>query len=252
MFGLSVKRKAKTPAQTATRSIKPAPSELTDTQLILLPDPDGRVSALGPTEADKVLPALQTLEQIGLIARDREQGPVVPGHPDLPLSPTTYSITQAGLEAIGISDSENPVAGGLPEFAATGQIGGDVAAKVGDSAPEVADHALALGPDRPVELPETEPEAKPGTKINKLTARLAVAGGARMEDLQTLTGWQPHTIRAALSRLRKQGLAIKTDRTGNLPTVYRLLAGAKMTVGGAQTTSPDEANEPGVASEGGC
>jgi len=62
---------------------------------------------------------------------------------------------------------------------------------------------------------------RPVPKIERLKARLGTRGGARIETLCELTGWQAHTVRAAISRLRKSGHAIDraTDAAGR--TVYR-------------------------------
>ncbi len=45
--------------------------------------------------------------------------------------------------------------------------------------------------------------------------------GATVGQLQKALGWQPHTIRAAISRLRKDGTEITLDRSGKIPA-YRI------------------------------
>lgn len=49
--------------------------------------------------------------------------------------------------------------------------------------------------------------------------------GATIDELVTATGWQPHTVRAALSSSRKRGVAVTSDRTGGV-TRYRAEAGS--------------------------
>lgn len=49
---------------------------------------------------------------------------------------------------------------------------------------------------------------KPKTKRDKLTTLISRKSGATIETLQTQLGWQPHTIRAEISRLRKTGLVV--------------------------------------------
>ena len=44
--------------------------------------------------------------------------------------------------------------------------------------------------------------------------------GASLEQLEKTLGWQPHSIRAAISRLRTDGIDVVLDRTGKTP-VYR-------------------------------
>ncbi|MVA96281.1 DUF3489 domain-containing protein [Nitratireductor sp. CAU 1489] len=63
-------------------------------------------------------------------------------------------------------------------------------------------------------------------KGDRMIKRLNSARGASIADLCTLTGWQPHTVRAALSRLRKAGhpIARKAGKDGK--AVYRIDADA--------------------------
>jgi DNA-binding IclR family transcriptional regulator len=37
---------------------------------------------------------------------------------------------------------------------------------------------------------------------------LSATGGATLAEIVTLTGWQPHTARAALTGLRRRGFAV--------------------------------------------
>ena len=72
-------------------------------------------------------------------------------------------------------------------------------------------------------------DAKPGTRNNgkskkkQLIGLLSKPGGARVSVLVDRLGWQAHTVRAALSGLRKQGFSVavsKFARTGE--TVYAI------------------------------
>ena len=47
------------------------------------------------------------------------------------------------------------------------------------------------------------------------TRLLECAEGANLPQLVEATGWQPHTTRAALTGLNKQGKAIPTGRTAD-------------------------------------
>lgn len=49
--------------------------------------------------------------------------------------------------------------------------------------------------------------------------------GARIQDLQKATGWQAHSIRAALTGLRKQGVRIDHSRTPSGKTIYKAVEG---------------------------
>ena len=49
------------------------------------------------------------------------------------------------------------------------------------------------------------------TKAAPLRARLAEPGGVSLAVLMVATGWQAHTLRAALSGLRKTGMAVRRE-----------------------------------------
>ena len=66
--------------------------------------------------------------------------------------------------------------------------------------------------------PKMIPPSKTGTLRNLLSRR----NGATLAQLQKQLGWQPHTIRAAISRLRSSGNTLELDRSGKA-TRYRIL-----------------------------
>lgn len=74
--------------------------------------------------------------------------------------------------------------------------------------------------------------SKSGSKAKKTKKQMVVdllssKVGATMDSLHDLTGWQPHTIRATLSTLRKSGTPIeRQDRTGK-PTLYKICMTSK-------------------------
>ena len=65
------------------------------------------------------------------------------------------------------------------------------------------------------------------TKTDILRKLLSRKAGADLAALQSATGWQPHSVRAALSGLRKAGYTI--DRADPAKTgggaVYRITSG---------------------------
>ncbi len=72
----------------------------------------------------------------------------------------------------------------------------------------------ANGAAKPTEQPnKSNPRrgSRTKTKISKCLAQLQRRRGASIAELGKTTGWQPHSIRAALSGLRKRGHQI--DRT---------------------------------------
>ena len=67
------------------------------------------------------------------------------------------------------------------------------------------------------------PASRPGSKREVVLALLQRQGGASIGDLMAATGWLPHSTRAALSGLRKSGVAIKRSQDPQDQTsVYRI------------------------------
>ena len=67
------------------------------------------------------------------------------------------------------------------------------------------------------------------TKPNKTDAVLKLlkrSQGATMAQLQKLTGWLPHSARAALTGLRKKGHVITRGKNAKGVTVYKIEKGA--------------------------
>lgn len=77
--------------------------------------------------------------------------------------------------------------------------------------------------DKP--LPETEPPSRRASKIGTVLSLLQREEGATLDEMVTVTGWLPHTTRAALTGLRKKGHVIAKDKRGDT-TCYRIAAGA--------------------------
>ncbi len=67
------------------------------------------------------------------------------------------------------------------------------------------------------------PAKPPVTKRDRLRARLERADGATLIQLEQEFGWQPHTVRAAISGLRKAGLEVLRE-PGETSSVYRIAA----------------------------
>ncbi|WP_372840707.1 DUF3489 domain-containing protein [Phaeovulum sp.] len=82
---------------------------------------------------------------------------------------------------------------------------------------------------KPSKRPCCEPNpaiipAKPlVTKRDRLRAHLEHADGASLQQLQTEFGWQAHTVRAAISGLRKAGFEVQRG-AGEQSSVYRIVA----------------------------
>lgn len=66
-------------------------------------------------------------------------------------------------------------------------------------------------------------KAKPGsTKLDTILKRLSHKNGVTLPALEKATGWQPHSVRAALTGLRKKGHTIERSKDGKGVTVYRV------------------------------
>lgn len=61
--------------------------------------------------------------------------------------------------------------------------------------------------------------AKP-TKIETILKQLRRPNGASIAQLQKTVGWQPHSLRAALTGLRKKGHAIERGRDAKSDAHY--------------------------------
>jgi hypothetical protein len=105
------------------------------------------------------------------------------------------AITPAGLQAIGL-----------------GTDGGEEPARPAgrDRKPDTAEPAA--------------PRAK--TKGAKLVTLLSSQKGATIDALVKKLGWQAHTVRAAMTGLRKRGYAVERDKRADGTTVYRITSKA--------------------------
>lgn len=61
------------------------------------------------------------------------------------------------------------------------------------------------------------------TKQDQLAELLLRDEGASIAQMIEVTGWLPHTVRAALTGLKKKGYAIDSDKVGDIRT-YRATA----------------------------
>lgn len=73
---------------------------------------------------------------------------------------------------------------------------------------------------KPDPLPEAT--ASSPSKLNQVLAAVRARSGASLSELVELTGWQPHSVRAVLTRLRHRGHAIERTQT-RAGTRYRLV-----------------------------
>jgi Protein of unknown function (DUF3489) len=68
-------------------------------------------------------------------------------------------------------------------------------------------------------------QGSPGSKQSRLITALQSSTGATISQLTKLTGWQPHTVRGAISgALRKRlGLKVESIQQDEGPRIYRIV-----------------------------
>ena len=94
--------------------------------------------------------------------------------------------------------------------------------KLTDTGPIVHDGARATPPtERPKNQKVGASKQKAATgKAGTILGLLMRPRGARINELQKATGWQAHSIRAAITGLRKRGITITRSQDDGV-TVYR-------------------------------
>ena len=82
----------------------------------------------------------------------------------------------------------------------------------------------AKAADKQAPPSRTRKPVKPSPKKPDIILKLVKrSNGARIQDLQKATGWQAHSIRAALTGLRKKGVLIERQKNASGETVYKLM-----------------------------
>ena len=74
------------------------------------------------------------------------------------------------------------------------------------------------------------------TKKDLIRRQLTSARGATIASLMQLTGWQEHSVRAAMSTMRKAGDTITPTRQNGKPTVYRIEAASSPAKTGSKSS----------------
>ncbi len=64
------------------------------------------------------------------------------------------------------------------------------------------------------------------TKLDTILKHLRHKKGANLAALEKITGWQPHSVRAALTGLRKKGHIIVRSKDAKGASVYRVAKAA--------------------------
>ncbi len=119
--------------------------------------------------------------------------------------PTGVFITAAGHEAIGVSAADVGTKNGGTES--------------GPVEPSCANGEVATASAAAVHQPQA------GSKTVLVLELLRRPTGATLAELVAVTGWLPHTTRAALTGLRKKGHVIARGKRGDV-TCYSIEAAA--------------------------
>jgi hypothetical protein len=79
----------------------------------------------------------------------------------------------------------------------------------------------ALGDDQAAATREQKPP-RPGSKLAKLITMLMQPGGRSIDELSEALGWEVHTVRAAITGLRKGGHVIVRAKNDAGVSLYRI------------------------------
>ena len=191
---------------------------LTDTQLVILSAAAGRDDrAVLPLpkslkiRGGGVTSSLKSLLKKGLVAEQRARRDAPAWRESDDGQRLALTITDAGLAAIGVDEADAP---GRRDAAGTSQRKkrrGTV------RAPSVkSSRSKAKKPSH---------GARPGTKQNLLIDLLSRKDGATIAEIEKATGWQPHSVRGAISGTlkKKLGLAVASDKIEKRGRVYRIV-----------------------------
>ncbi len=175
-------------------------AKLTDTQLVILNTaakrdsrlllPFSRTLKLNPGSTTKVIKGLLGKQLI-------EERPAAKDEKDWRSDNDgryTLVITNAGLRALGIESEDTP-------------------APADRSSPRPA-----RGPGAQTAVNKRAPKNR--GKLAGVLDLIRRPNGASIADLQNATGWQSHSVRAALTGFRKQGVEITRFKNGDGVTIY--------------------------------
>jgi len=181
-------------------------AKLSDTQLIVLSKAAARDDGLARVP-EGLNSAAAAKVAASLVSRKLMRE--IRSKPDMPVwredeegRGTSLVITRAGQDAIGIKDGEND--------------GSGEAATAKNGPPEEHQQHSRRGRSTIVDEPRS------GSKQARIIKMLSRKSGATLEALVDVTGWLPHTTRAALTGLRKRGYEVVLERQDGKSSIYRI------------------------------
>jgi Protein of unknown function (DUF3489) len=186
---------------------KPNTPKLNDTQLVILSSAsereDGLASAPEGMKAAPAKAAVTKLLGLGFLKEVRVKRDQPAWRTDEDEKPIGLKITKAGSAAIGVDDE-----GAAEEAPAPA---GKTKRKTSQRKAENAAETESASAKRPRE----------GTKKALVLSLLSRPQGATIDDLLSATKWLPHTTRAALTGLRKEGYEFVKGKNAEGETAYR-------------------------------
>ena len=183
--------------------------KLSDTQLVILSSASQRHDGLAilpeRLKGSVAKAAVTKLVGLGFLKEVRVKRGEPAWRKDEEDKPVGLKITSAGSAAIGIEDD--------------GKGETEEAAPQPKTRPKPKKQA-------PVET-NVSREPRAGSKQAQIIGLMQRKNGATLDDMVEVTGWLPHTTRAALTGLRKKGYTIERARSPKGKTAYRIAAGER-------------------------
>ncbi|MDH5528348.1 MAG: DUF3489 domain-containing protein [Nitrospirota bacterium] len=141
------------------------------------------------------------------------------------LTHTQTAVLEAAAQNEGrVSEFPESVKGGARVAVLKGLVARDLAAPEGDDHVLTAAGYAAIGRERPAAAEAKPRRSRQNTKKAALLDLLRRPEGATLEQLVEATGWQPHSVRGALSTLGKE-VDLSSEKADGVRT-YRTAATA--------------------------
>ncbi|MBR0680350.1 DUF3489 domain-containing protein [Roseomonas eburnea] len=121
-------------------------------------------------------------------------------------------ITAAGLAAAGVHEDATVETTDADADTSTGGVVGSMSGDAGTTEEPAAEQGTQEAPPR-----------HPTGKLGEVLQAISAEAGATLAEITTLTGWLPHTARAAVTGLRKRGFDVALIQQ-NGRKAYRLTA----------------------------
>ncbi len=191
-------------------------SNLTDSQLVILSAAAKRAdgSVLPPPKSLKLkggaaTTVLKSLLKKGLVAEQPATADAAAWREAEDGQRVMLVITDAGLQAIGVEPGHGTEKRALAPEAQPKKRRQRNARKAAEPKPKAKTSAAAV---------------RPGTKQAMLIDLLKRRNGATIDEAVAATGWQPHSVRGAISGSlkKKLGLAVTSEKIEGRGRVYRV------------------------------